>query len=247
MSLEFPPICADQCTAHICSYIARTKSISACPDKNIAEGIYIFEKDRQGCMKKMTDERMAYLVGRVADAGDQLAFKELFTLFFERLLSYASAITKDQQVSQEHVEDVFVRLWVNRSMLRSVNNLSFYLYTSVKNASINYLNRNKQARFSLKATMNEEEYRTEYSPENIFVEKELFRSLDCAIESLPPKCRLVFRLVKEERMSYKQIAALLDISLKTIENHMNVAIKKILKTVSVHTYHHCKEPEAKKG
>lgn len=198
-------------------------------------------------MKKMTDERMAYLVGRVADAGDQLAFKELFTLFFERLLAYASAITKDQQVSQEHVEDVFVRLWVNRSMLRSVNNLSFYLYTSVKNASINYLNRNKQARFSLKATISEEQYRTEYSPENIFVEKELFKSLDCAIESLPPKCRLVFRLVKEERMSYKQIAALLDISLKTIENHMNVAIKKILKTVSVHTYHHCKEPEAKKG
>jgi len=182
----------------------------------------------------MKEQRIAYLIDRIVDANDQTAFSELYHLYFHQLLGYASTFTNDSYVSQEHVEDVFVRLWLNRSMLRSVNNLRYYLFTSVKNASLNYLSRSKNSRYAIAVEGEESHLGTDHTPEHIFVEKELFKTLDYAIESLPPKCRMVFRLVREERMSHKQIASLLGISFKTIENHMSTAIKKLMKAVDAH-------------
>lgn len=78
------------------------------------------------------------------------------------------------------------------------------------------------------------EFRSIYfDPEQLLITAEMFKRVCAAIQNLPPKCRLIFKLIKEDGLSYKEAAELLHLSVKTIENQMTIALRKLGDAVSL--------------
>lgn len=160
-------------------------------------------------------------------SGDVSAFRELFDIFHADLCRFAMQYVRDEDIAKEIVQDFFVNFWVKRETININTSISSYLYTSIRNRSLNYLRDNK--RFE-KLDINREIADntcdiTEFSGE--MDDKDLNKNIMEAIEELPPNCKSVFKLSRDEQLSYKEIAAKLEISVKTVETQMGIAFKKL--------------------
>lgn len=169
---------------------------------------------------------MSDLLYRIQFADDQLAFKELYEQKFLKLFQFALAFVKSHLIAEEIVNDIFLNLWHKRKKLDSIDNIDVYLYVCVKNAAFNFLRRPSKKHISL------DEIEIEYlhvdtDPAAVLITTELQKMIARAINSLPPRCRLVFKLIKEDKLSYKEVAAILNISVKTVDTQLGIALKKL--------------------
>ncbi|MFT4092912.1 MAG: RNA polymerase sigma-70 factor [Niabella sp.] len=178
----------------------------------------------------MTEERKRYLTIAIAEHNDQAAFDELFSFYFPGLVSFADSMLKDRQHAEEVVEDVFVKLWINRKTLVAIKNISHYIYAATKYATINALKTRKPVFYD---NFGDDILLTYKSPETHFISNENISLITQAVNELPPKCRLVFRLIKEEGLKYDEVARLLHLSVKTVESQMTIAIKKLTATLKI--------------
>lgn len=170
---------------------------------------------------------MQQLLYRIQYLDDQSAFRELFHQHVFRLFQFAFAYVKNREVAEELVNDVFLRTWQARSRLNTIKNINVFLYVSVKNAALNYL-RTSNTIVPLDPDALEVSHFSLYpDPENILVSAEMRKTVEQAVNELPPRCKLVFKLIKEDGMSYKEVAAILDISVKTVDTQLVIAIKKL--------------------
>ncbi|MFT3902405.1 MAG: RNA polymerase sigma-70 factor [Niabella sp.] len=178
----------------------------------------------------MTQEKLIRLFQEISLHNNEVAFKQLFYYSYPGLLSFAKSIIGDIHKAEEVVNDVFVKLWENRNLLTAVTNPSHYLYTSVRHACINFIGSkankaNTQVAF-LGAT--EESFSWSLTDnEAAIINKQLLGIVDREINRLPPQCRLIFRLIRFEGLKYQEVAQLLALSLKTVENQMGIAVKKL--------------------
>jgi len=168
---------------------------------------------------------------KIADSNDQQAFGKLYMAFFHPLLQFADSIIKDRQLAEEIVSDVFIRIWQNRKSIHTIDNLKLYLYISTKNTALNYLSRHFR-----KETISIDEIsinaaQVSYNPEQLLITSEAVKKIETAINNLPPRCRLIFRLVKNDGLKYNDIAELLNISVKTIDAQMAIAVKRISSSI----------------
>ncbi|MBX2920901.1 MAG: RNA polymerase sigma-70 factor [Chitinophagaceae bacterium] len=182
----------------------------------------------------MISEQIFTLQKKVSLEDDELAFRQIFRSFYTGLFQFSTSMVKVKEVAEEIVEDVFVKLWNNRKELGNIDNLRVYLYVAVRNHSLNYINRkaNKEAPVELN---NFDIVCSELapSPEDLMVASEMLHTVNKAIYELPPKCRIVYKLVKEDGLKYKEVAEVLNISSRTVENHIALAIKKIALALKV--------------
>ena len=186
-------------------------------------------------MKK--PENIRLLQQAIACFDDTQAYKQLFLLFYPSLVHFASSILKSKESAEEIVSDVFIKIWQKRQHLDKVENLSFYLFTAVKNRCINQFNDFKN-RTEIDITDVAIEFKSFYhDPEQILISAENIKQIREAIQELPPRCRLIFKLVKEEGLKYKEVAELLQLSVKTIENQMSLAFKKIGAAINFKLHH----------
>lgn len=162
---------------------------------------------------------------------DQTAYKELFELFYNKLFRLAFMITKSRELSEEIVSDVFIGIWRRRENVLKINNLRLYLYVSVKNTSFNYLAQLTKTKVVYLEDLDFEPLQPFSNPEDLLVTKEMNQRLYKAIQNLPPRCRIIFKLVKEDGLSYKEAAELLNLSTGTIDNQLVLAIKKLSKAL----------------
>lgn len=177
------------------------------------------------------------LISRVR-AGDRKAFDELCRKYYAMLVSYARLFLKDDW-AEDVVQDVFYNVWQNRAALDDSNSLYKYLLRSVYNRALNYLDKNRRAGdyrayYQERIASMGSAY---YAPDNSPIIRKLYSddlraSLDAAIESLPPKCREVFRLSYLEDLSNREISERLGISQSTVENHMYSALKQLRRKLS---------------
>jgi RNA polymerase sigma-70 factor (ECF subfamily) len=163
---------------------------------------------------------------RISD-DDQEALQTLYNHYNKRLFQLAYAIVRSKETAEEVVGDVFIQVWRKRVRIRSLENFSFYLYVMTKNISRSYLRR-----YGHKRHIDLEEvalpfYQIDATPEDLMISGEALQRINKAINDLPPKCRLIFKLVKEDGLKYREVAELLHLNLKTVENQMGIAIKKI--------------------
>ncbi|GAC1589200.1 MAG: RNA polymerase sigma-70 factor [Chitinophagaceae bacterium] len=171
--------------------------------------------------------KIKYLQEQIARNDDTAAYKELFVSFYNPLLRFAVTLVKSREQAEEVISDVFINIWEKRKRINSITNLKVYLFIAVKNTSLNYLSRqNKnltesvdEAGMDLKSIY--------FDPEQLMVTAEMVARIKAAIEELPPKCKLIFKLVKEEELKYRDVAEILNISSKTVENQITIALKKI--------------------
>lgn len=162
---------------------------------------------------------------KIGKENDEKAFRKLFDQYYASLVHYSAYIIGSAPLAEEIVSEVFVLLWKSRQTLTNVKDIKRYLYTSTKNKTIDYIRRKKNLTFISVDKKDLREYVVYENPEDQCIEKEIRARLEEAVLKLPEKCRMIFRMVKEEQMKYDEVAELLDISPKTVENQMVKALK----------------------
>lgn len=158
--------------------------------------------------------------------GDIRSFKCMMNEFGSSLHYFADSIVGNLQEAEEIVSDVFIKIWQQRENLPPPDNIKFYLFKAVKNTSLNYL-KSKGRRAANLAAWELQVNLREQNPEEIMISKEDVTSIRSVIGQLPPRCRQIFILVKEDGLTYEQVAHLLDISKATVNVQMTLALKKI--------------------
>lgn len=158
--------------------------------------------------------------------GNKTAFSRCHQEYFLRLKQYAFNILKSEEQAEEATSDVFVLLWTRREKLNLITHPQLYLFKIIKN---NCLNRLRQSKNSPQYSpfLEEEPATMAESPAQILENKELFNLLQAAVESLPEQRRLIFKLIKEEDLKHKEVAALLDLSVRTVENQLYKAVRQL--------------------
>jgi RNA polymerase sigma-70 factor (ECF subfamily) len=129
-----------------------------------------------------------------------------------------------------------LKIWEMKEELVNVANLKLYLFRAVRNRSINHLTRNKKfvSWDDENREMEAGAFTCSESPEKVLESKELKTEILSAVRNLPPKCRMVYTLVRENGLSYKEVGTILNISTNTVDRHLNTALHKIVHAVKVH-------------
>ncbi|MEO1715119.1 MAG: RNA polymerase sigma-70 factor [Bacteroidota bacterium] len=154
-------------------------------------------------------------------AGSSTALKSLFNAYYPLVCSGIFRLVKDKDLAQDLAQKVFIRFWEKRESLQISSSVKSYLYKMGVNEGLAYLRSAK--------IMEEEDQIPDYtdrsSTEEEVLGNELSEQIEKAVATLPTKCQLVFKLSRFEHLSYKEIAAKLNISVKTVENQMGKALK----------------------
>lgn len=150
-------------------------------------------------------------------------FEKVFRSCYPDMCSYANNFLKDADASEEVVQEVFFKLWINRESIIINTSIESYLFRAVRNASLNVLKHirikeeyKQYHQTTLKATNHTEE---------ALMAGELQTKIKKAIDQLPPERKKVFMLSRYEGLKYKEIAQELNISVSTVENQMVQALK----------------------
>lgn len=163
--------------------------------------------------------------------GDKKAYEFLFRNYYAALCHYAERYIKDQSLAEDVVAQVFCNLFIKRQEL-VIQSIEPYLFFSVRNSALNSL----RSRKNISETDKTSDYEmlplsglagNDFS--NPMLHREAEKLLEDAINTLPPKCREIFLLSRNERLSHKEIAKKLGISVNTVETQMSRAIKKLSK------------------
>jgi RNA polymerase sigma-70 factor (family 1) len=164
---------------------------------------------------------------RIALSEDMQAYKELYLLMYPDLHRFCYSFTRSKEVSEEVISDVFIKLWQIRSQLSSINNLRVYLYHITKNLSLNYLAQASRNPTVLPEHIDIESLIEFRDPEDLYISKEVIQKIKLFIQKLPPQCKVIFFLVREHGLTYKEVADILNISVLTVRNQLAIAAKKI--------------------
>ncbi|WP_407268835.1 RNA polymerase sigma-70 factor [Tenacibaculum maritimum] len=152
-------------------------------------------------------------------------FEILFKKSYKELSSVAYHYLKDEEESKDVVQEVFIKVWEKRKDLIEDPQAIFYLVTAVKNNCISKL-RKKMQHLSVDDVMVRNILKEDVSKESYSEEElDVYQFVNKALEELPPKCLIVFKLSRFDLLTYAQIAERLGISIKTVENQMGKAIK----------------------
>ena len=163
-------------------------------------------------------------------SGDQKALELLFSIYFPRLNDFAQNVVKDDVISQDIVQDVFVKVWEKRAEIESIN-LEAYLFRSVRNRCIDCIkhlkvvnNRMQEIQISSKY---EELCRIDFigNEPYVLIEQELKQKIEKTIQNLPERCREVFILSRLSGLKNKEIAEKLNINIKNVERHLSRAMQ----------------------
>ena len=169
--------------------------------------------------------------------GDTRAFEALFKLYYTRLTLFCNRFVNDLSISEEIVADVFTLLWEKGHEVTFSTSVGSYLFKMVQNRSLNYLKHQKienlYVAYLEKNNLFDEVRNT---VESGYEEKELTRQINAAIDTLPQKCREIFVMSRFSDMKYKEIASKLNISPKTVERQVGIALEKLRQTLKHVTY-----------
>lgn len=165
--------------------------------------------------------------------GDIDAFEIIFKRYYKMLCIYAEDFVKEKSMAEEIVSDVFYKIWENRENLNITKSIQAYLFTSVQNTSIKYLEHlkvlKKYNEFATNALQNQELLYSsaDHYPIANLISKEIESEINTAINALPDQCRQVFCMHRFSDLSYDEIALKLNVSINTVRTQMMRALKKL--------------------
>jgi RNA polymerase sigma-70 factor (family 1) len=171
--------------------------------------------------------RIADLQRRIAVYEDESAYKELFFLLFNSLVRFATGFVQSKETAEEIVSDIFITVWNERSKLEEIKDLRVYLFVAVKNNSLRKLKQEQKRTIVSLDELSVEMDSAYPNPEDQTLSAESVKRIESAINHLPNRARLIFKLAKEDKLKYKDIAELLQISVKTIDHQLAISLKKI--------------------
>lgn len=162
------------------------------------------------------------------EIGDPKIFESVFRQYYVQLTLFANKFLNDLDLAEEVVSEMFTFLWEKRSSVQITGSLKAYLFKTVQNRSLNYIKHkkieNEYINYLVRNNLLDNAY-TSFS--NSYSRKELEEQIQSAIDRLPAKCRAVFKLSRFEHLKNEEIARYLNISQKTVERHMTIALEKL--------------------
>lgn len=184
-------------------------------------------------MEDLANKTDAAIAKIFNESGDKQAYLEIYNRYHAQLYSSARKRGISGEIAEEIVQDLFINLWQQRTVININSSLSGYLFTAIRNLVLNQIQKDSVRLLfqdSLKV------YQTDYdnSTEEYLLANDLHQSISKNMLALPEKCRSVFELSRKHHKSNKEIAIELGISEKTVENHITRAIK-YLKLCIPHT------------
>ena len=153
----------------------------------------------------------------------------LFDKYYQLLCQRCVQIINDPKYAEDIVQELFINLWNKRETLNIKYSLKGYLMQSATNRSLNYLRDNKIKFQEIEDNLEDNSGCAQLNLELGDTKK----ALDKYIDQLPPKCKAVFILSRFEQLKYREIADLLNISVKTVENHLALALSRLRSKVHV--------------
>lgn len=162
------------------------------------------------------------LVARIRD-GDASAFEKLFFAYCQRLIDFTRRFVQDTAIAENIVQDVFLKIWMTRKKLNPSSNIKSFLYTIAKNEALKQLRHEDVHRQSAQRLQSSSP--RVQTPEEKVSQQEIAESVRQAIEELPEQCRIVFSMNRFDRLTYAEIAEIMDLSIKTVETQMGRALE----------------------
>jgi RNA polymerase sigma-70 factor, ECF subfamily len=151
-------------------------------------------------------------------------FEKLFRLHHKALHNLAYNLVRDKDIAKDIIQEVFLKLWQNRDRVEFGDQIKHYLFKATSHTALNHLR-------SSKKTVSTEQENFDYLKAPSGSDELLYKEFEVrvreAIERLPPKCKTIYLLSRHEGLKYQQIAETLDISIKTVENQMGIALEKL--------------------
>lgn len=167
-------------------------------------------------------------------SGDTRAFSVFFHQYSPKVYSYALKLVKSENLAEEIVQEVFVKIWNLETQLRDIEHIDAYLRTVTRNHTFKVLRRIAlEIKTSRMLGSNYQEDHNETEEYIIFKDSE--KILNQAIEKLPPQQKLVYSLCHQEGLKYEEVAEKLNISKLTVKTHMQHALRFLRQYVSTHT------------
>lgn len=179
--------------------------------------------------------------------GDQNKFRLLMENTSDELFGFALGFIRNREIAEEIVSDVFVKIWKKHKELGSIKNLKSYLFICVKNECLSYFRKTKNDKIVYLDEINDYHFIPVEGNENELIDTETIEQIYSAIEELPPKCKLAFTLAKINGLKHKEIAEIMEVSPKTVNNHLVLALKKILESVKIQNKKEVKQSPLKKA
>ena len=157
----------------------------------------------------------------------------LMSLYSNDLFLFVRGIVNNNEVAEELVSDVFVKIWSKRDHFLTISNIKAYLFILARNESISFIRKSKKMKIiSLEEVGDYYSIPLESDGSELF-DQEMIDKINVAIEGLPSKCKMAFCLAKINGLKYKDIAEIMEISPRTIKNHIAYALEKICTEVGI--------------
>lgn len=179
------------------------------------------------------NEEIRNLLIAIAYNNDQSAYRSLFLQLHGRLKQFAFSIVRSEEEAEDIVSDLFVLIVKRKDYLCQLDAPLYYFYATVRNMSLNLLKKQKR-----RSGLSMDEWQVQLSsiyfrPDLLMITEEMVTQIKIAVNSLPNRCRLIFKLIKEDGLKYKEVAELLDISIKTVEAQMAIAMRRMAQCMQV--------------
>lgn len=155
-------------------------------------------------------------------SGDAAALTGIYQKYWEPLFMAAFNILKDKAACEDIIQEIFIKLWNKRSEIEISVSLKAYLYASTRYEVYRQIRSG-----AIRESIFDDLYERLHSPSfyGSLEHKELLAQISSIVDTLPEKCKEVYKLSREEHLSHKEIASLLNISTKTVENHLTKALR----------------------
>jgi RNA polymerase sigma-70 factor (family 1) len=175
-----------------------------------------------------------HLWERISVHDDAKAFESFFYLLNMPLIKFCMMYVHQKEWAEELVSDVFAKCWISRKSLTGLENPDTYLFVAVKNQSLNHLRKYSHLHLVQIEDNSELRLTRSHNPQEELEKKELMFKMEQAIEALPQQCRIIFRLIREDGLRYKEVAEILNISPRTVQTQLFRAMKKLSAVLSEH-------------
>lgn len=185
------------------------------------------------------------LIDRIIEKDDEHAFSLFFKRVYVRFLRFSFYYVKDHHAAEDVVSEVFINFLKRKNTLAPIKNVEAFFYASVRNQSLKYIQKNKcTGNLSSWSDLNDLEIASNSRPDQEMMDQELFRIISEAIKKLPAQRLVIYEMVKHDQLKYKEVAEIFNISQKTVEKHMSLALKVVRE--AVHDYLVSKDIKIKK-
>lgn len=156
--------------------------------------------------------------------GSREAFNVFFHLYYVKIMTFVKAIVKDDELAEETVQEIFIRVWQQRDKLCDLSFADSYLRRLARNVTLNMLKKELRGR-----VIREEDYKEQgtLTTDEELEYRELLGIVMKRLEKMPPQRRRVFIMSRFQGKSNKEIASALNISVKTVENHISAALRQL--------------------